>query len=116
MCVIFGQYAHEMCRCRSVRSYRPFQKLVMGWTVESGCDDERRGRGGGGFKSCLYLARARKNNYSDDFRVRCPAIEVICDGVVGHEDIQEQAGSWCDDVLRQPCHLVRTRLYIKPSV
>jgi hypothetical protein len=44
-------------------------------------------RGGGGavgFHSCLYLVRvgARKNDCSD-FRVRCPAIEVICDGVVG---------------------------------
>jgi len=78
-------------------------------------------RGGGGAVGVSKLpvsseSRARKNNYSDDFRVRCPAIEVICDGVVGHEDIQEQAGSWCDDVLRQPCYLVRTRSYIKPSV
>ena len=111
--MIFGQYVHEMCQCRSVQSYRPFQKLVVRWTVENGCDDERRGGAVGVSKLPAPSERARKNDYSDDFR-----IQVICDGgrQGDHEDIQEQTGSWCDDVLRQPCCLVRTWSYIKPSI
>ena len=46
-------------------------------------------KGGGGAVGVSQLpvpserAGARKNDYSDDFRVRCPPIEVICNGVVG---------------------------------
>lgn len=48
--------------------------------MENGCDDERRGGAVGVSKLPVPSdrARARKNDYSDDFRV-----QVICDGVMG---------------------------------